>query len=62
MGDPPGIFSHQIGLDLRYRGLYGFGPALQQGLSQARDAGVGVDFQENPSWLDQECFQPGYLQ
>src|SRR4029077_21080571 len=59
MSDLAGVFADEVGLDLLDGRGDCFGPTFDDWLAEADDAGVGVDLQKEPAWLDEEGFEFG---
>src|SRR5207249_1803256 len=59
MDDLPRVLADQVRLDLPDGRLHRLSTALDDGLAEADDVGVGVDLQKQPARLNKERFQPG---
>ena len=56
------VFANQVGRDLLDGRGAGDGPAFENGLAQADDAGVGMHLEEQPTGFDQKGFELGDLE
>jgi hypothetical protein len=59
MDDRARVFADEIVLKLFDGGGAGFGAAFDDRLAEADDAGVGVDFEEQPAGFDEDGFELG---
>ncbi len=62
VGDRPRVLADEVAFQLPDGSDAGLGPPLDDRLAEANDPGIGVNLQEEPARLDEDCLQSSDLQ